>query len=570
MAKMRTKIRDWLTGVIALTCANPGALHARTTEPGGVSTEDVADEVPDGAEGPVPVVSDAGANDQLDRTGAPGGEASESAQDAGDSTESERASEASPDAPANAGQSGGSDPAPEAPTAEGETKRLVDPYEGLDHSGSPPGPPEQSNDPQGRWDDRYDGRPKKRRAEDTLIWIPRAPLYPVHLLLNYGVRWPLVTGIAKAEEVRLFHRVHDLFTFDDGKGGYYPTAFFDKGRGLWGGAHFFYDDLGVEGHSVKATAGGGTNGWVLGTFTDSWRVFDDERGMLAFNVLYLRSPNLAFTGLGSATDIEDEVFFTSEQLGGKVSLDVAFADLNRFYTALEYRRARLSGSGRDPEFGESPFAPLADELTGFKSWFDLATFEMRLELDTRRADRQFTSGSGLRWESWAAYNFGMAEEVLSYFRYGVEPTVHWDLTGVNHVLSLSVTAEALSKTAGDDPPLSERITLGGSELMQAFLPGRFRGDSALVYGAAYSWPVLAFADALVFTDLGTTYGGFYDDFSHDKMALSWGTGARTSFSRSFGIELLVAWGSNRIQLWDDQFAVDNVRFVAGVGSGVGR
>lgn len=453
------------------------------------------------------------------------------------------------------------------PSARKPKSRADDPYQGLDATGTPPPPPRDETVPEGKWEENYDGRRKKNRAEDALIWVPRAPLYPAHLVLNYGVRWPIVTAVTKAEEVRLFHRVEDLFTFADGDAGVFPIGFFDKGRDLWGGAHFFYKNLGQEGHTLRATAGAGTSSWLLASVTDSWSVFDGETGRIRFNATYSRDPTFAFTGLGPETSIRDQVFFAEEKLSGSVSLDVAYGELDRFEASISYKRARLDERARSPDLDASSFAPSFTSTTGFDEWYDLATLDLRWEIDTRSSERQFTPGSGVRWENWGSYNIGSADEHLSYFRYGTRPGVLFDITTENHVLSLSASIEALSKTSGGGPPLSETIALGGADLMKAFLPGRFRGQSALVYSAAYSWPVLAYADALLFADLGSAYLGFFDDFSHDKMVVDWGTGLRTSFSRDMRVELLMAWGSNRVALFDEGFTVDNFRFIAGIGRG---
>jgi hypothetical protein len=104
--------------------------------------------------------------------------------------------------------------------------------------------------------------------------------------------------------------------------------------------------------------------------------------------------------------------------------------------------------------------------------------------------------------------------------------------------------------------------------LQGFSDGRFRGESALVYRLADSWPVLAFADALLFSDLGAAYRGFYDDFSHEDMAPDWGVGLRSAFSRGVALTLVVGWGATRVEQWNDEgFIVESTRLIAGVGGG---
>jgi outer membrane protein assembly factor BamA len=231
---------------------------------------------------------------------------------------------------------------------------------------------------------------------------------------------------------------------------------------------------------------------------------------------------------------------------------------------LSYRNVKLV-RGKDPTIG-SPGSPLAVPPL-FSEPYDVLEFRLELELDSRSPDREFSQGSGVRLESWGSYNLGLGTPELSFFRYGARPGAFWDISGVNHVLSFSVFAEAVSELGGEELPLSERVALGGSRPLQGFTEGRFRGDSALAYGIHYSWPVLFFLDGVLFTELGGAFNGFFEDFSHDRMAGDFGLGLRTSFSREFSYQFLVAFGTNQTALWDDTDAgleVDNTRVVAGV------
>ena len=426
---------------------------------------------------------------------------------------------------------------------------------------SPPRPPKESeNPPTGKWTKDYDGRKEPLHADQILIWIPRAPLYPVHLLLNYGVRIPITRLVTLAEKHKVFQRVQDFFTFADGKAGIYPTGFYDAGRGIWGGLNFFYNDLGRAGHNLRATVGMGTANWLLVQIKDSWRVFENDRGELSFSAGLLRNPNLAFTGLGPDTARDDQVFFQEEKLEGAVDLEVRLAGLNRFSMRADFKYAELE-SGRTPSIEQSDFD--TSEATGFDERFTLGGMAMALELDSRNPKDEFVPGSGVALKSWGSYHYGPSDLRLSFFRYGLRPRIFIDFSGANHVLQLGVRAEAVTKVGGEDLPYNELIYLGGREAMVGFLPGRFRGDSSLVYQLEYSWPLLSFADAYWFAELGNVFSGFYSDFNHELMALDWGTGLRSSFSRELEVFLAVGFGTNQIKYWDDAFVVDQVRFLAG-------
>lgn len=437
-----------------------------------------------------------------------------------------------------------------------------------DRTGTPPPPPRETEDPpRGKWDPDYDGRRDKVRAEDVIIWIPRTPLLPAYLVLNYGIRYPIVGAIAEAEEHKLPKRIEKFFRFADGKAGLFPVALYDRGRGLAAGAHFFYRDLGRKGHALRATVAYGTNRWEYARARDAWTLFDDESGELGFHATYLRDPTQAYTGLGPLTDIDVQAFFTEQKVEVGTDLGVELARMSRFSTTLSYKHARLLDEGREPDLGNSAFASNTATLTGFYDWFDLVTANFGFDIDTRRPEREASTGTGLRVESWGSYNIGVSSPTLSFFRYGTRPGVFWNVTGHNHVLGASVYAEALSEVGGVAPPLSELISLGGGDLMRGFIAGRFRGKSALVYTLSYAWPVFAYADVVLFGDVGSAFRGFFSDLAHEDMSTTFGAGLRSSFSRELVFQLLTAWGTNRIETWDTSFEVENFRLVAGVTRG---
>lgn len=452
---------------------------------------------------------------------------------------------------------------------DGETDDAKDGKEAnveLDTTGTPPLPPAEQEQPAtGKWQDDYDGRKEPTDTEHALIWLPRGLLYPVHLTLDYLVRRPFVWGLSKAEENKVFARVEDFLTFADGRAGLYPSAFYDNSRGFWGGINFYFNDLGIKGHSLRVTGGWGTSDWRLLTIKDTIQVIEEGRGELSFVVTSLNDPGYSFTGLGPDTSLADEVYFSEGKVEGEALFKVALAGLSRFSTSLTFRREYL-GKGRDPSILDPLAARDIQGYTGFDQAFYLGILKLGLDLDTRDPIDQHLPGSGFRLSSWGGYYYGPGETHLSFFRYGTEPKVFLDLTGANHMLTFALHTEALSQVGGEAPPLNEMIMTGG-DLMAGFSPGRTRGESAFVYRAGYSWPLLAFADALLFTDLGNVYRGFFEEFSHEKMMLDWGCGLKSTFSRELSIFVAVGFGTNQLDRWnDDGFHVDNTRFMAGASS----
>jgi hypothetical protein len=437
---------------------------------------------------------------------------------------------------------------------------------GKDHTGTPDKPGFESEPPpeSQTWNENYDGRTSEtERSEDVLIWIPRTLLFPAHLALDYVVRRPLIGLITVAEEYDLFHRVMDFFVFANGDAAIFPSALYDAGRGFWAAGNFFYKNAWVEGHRVDASAGYGTSGWFDLRLGDEWTVFENNNGKLAFAGAFVNDPVLTFTGIGPDTAIADRVYFTERKGEARVSLLVSNQGLSRFGIQTGFRHAELSGGGRSPSIGasSSPFNPA--NLPGFANSFNLMFSGLRVELDSRDSNRDFTPGSGVRLEGFGDFTFSVDASRYRFFRYGARPVAFWDISGANHVLEFSLYAEALSRVGGEPVPISELIALGGDAYLRGFVLGRFRGQSAFVHSLVYTWPVLFFLDGVIFTELGNVFTGFFDNFAYDKMVLDWGFGLRTSLSREYGFNILFGFGTNQISHWGENFALDYVRFSFG-------
>jgi hypothetical protein len=482
-------------------------------------------------------------------------------------------------------------------TAAGARAEDPDPYAGLDHTGTPPLPPEDRGLParsakpgEQRPVPNYDGRPPEPlSAGEGLIWVPRVIFYPVHLVLEYGLRWPIVQGITFAEKHYLFERVKRVFTFDEGKGGIFPTLFFDFGVNPSAGFYFFYDDLVAEGNDLTLQAGFWADDWYHLVATDSCRVFRDDSGLITLRGEFIYRPDQVFrvfTELDQATldRFTTERFFRARQTEIELSLRAFLQRLNRVNLALFYRNTKIE-NGYDPPLealtsplvrNDQGFVPSDPEMRtrlveqaipGYNSTYNLLETKVRFELDSRHPDRVFTPGSGLRLELFGSFAFDPGEIDLNFFRWGGEAAGFWDVSGINHVLALHLYIEALERTGDAVVPLTERISLGGPEHLRGFLEGWLRGDSALVVTADYRYPIWSFLDANIFASLGNVFPGRFEKLHVKRLVLNWGIGFRSNTSREVSFDFLVGFGTNRIELWDEDFNVDHVRVIFGINQG---
>jgi hypothetical protein len=453
-----------------------------------------------------------------------------------------------------------------------------DPYAGLDHTGTPALPPREQSLPESsaapgekRPEPRYDGRePGAPSAGEVLVWVPRVVFFPVYGVLEYGVRWPIVKLITVAEEHHVPQRVKSWFTFNDDRAGLFPTLFFDFGISPSVGLYFFHDDLGAPNNNLVLQAGywPAAGGWLHLVGKDSFKVFRNDAGTVGIGAEFIYRPDFVFNGLGHAP-VTTERFFRLRQTEAELSLRAVLHDLNRATLGLRYRNTYIS-DGRAPSVDavDSPFAPdLAREVPGFGETYNLIALDVRLELDTRSPERVHTPGSGLRLELFSSIAMDPADPGLSFVRYGGEAVGFLDLTGINHVLALRLYTELLEPIGDSVVPITERLVLGGGEHMRGFLTGWFHGDSALVTTLDYRYPVHTMVDANLFVSLGNAFNGRFERLHAKRLAMSWGVGLRTNTSREVSFDLMVAFGTNRIEHWDDDFNVDHVRVVAGINQG---
>lgn len=445
-------------------------------------------------------------------------------------------------------------------------------FGGLDHTGTPELPALEADDNAGTgaWTGSYDGREEApTRPEDVLVWIPRGLLLPVHLVLEYVLRRPFVAFLSWAEENHVFERIVDFFTFADGDGTVFPSVFVVSGRGVQFGLNLNLNNVGTEGHTVSAAAQYGTGGFYNFSLTDELRLFENDAGTLRLHGQFGEDPTFAFYGVGPDQPISNEVFFGVRRGEVRADLDIAFADLNRIRFNLGWRNVQFVG-GQNPSIDapDSPFfsAVQNGELVGFENPYNIFSIGTGFDLDTRSSDREFTTGTGVRLEGFASFNFVVGDPEIRYLRYGFQPSVFVDITGVNHVLEISARAEAMTNNQENLIPINELVTVGGNDNLRGFLVGRSRGQSALSLKVDYSWPVFFFLDGVLFWEIGNAFHGFYDDFGFGNMLTAFGFGFRTSMSRESAIDILFAWGTNRINQWDDDFEVDTFRFILGVAN----
>lgn len=451
-----------------------------------------------------------------------------------------------------------------------EPARLEEILAGTDPTGSPPLPPKEASLPppsappgEKRPVPDYDGREDPgTNALEVLAWVPRALLFPVHLVLEYGLRWPIVGGITFAEQHYLFKRLERLFSFRDGKTLVYPTFFSDFGLNPSVGLATTNEDLFISGNRLAASVAIWDDSWLRVAGVNDTTFLQDNTGTFTIFGEFLTRPDMPFYGVGPKTRTDDEAFYRERrmELGARIAGNLG--GLSQVAFGSTFRDLRYDERGQVPYLGDE-FEARA--IPGFdRGRYQLFENRVVVTLDSRHVDTEFADGTGLRTELFGSFEIDPTNNSRNFLRWGAEAAAFWDL-GQRHILAVALYSEMVEQTGTDRVPFTELPALGGLETMRGYLPRRFVGDSTFSAAASYRYPIWSLLDAELFVGVGNAFDGHYEDFHPDHLYLNGGLSLRTSLAQDTGLTILWAGGTNRLD--SERVRVDSVRFTVGVVQG---
>lgn len=456
---------------------------------------------------------------------------------------------------------------------------LRDEIRGKDLTGSPqPPPPEQDelpprSAPPGteRPLPDYRNRPDEPlTAGDILIWVPRGLLYPIHLVLDYGIRRPIVWGIKEVEKHHIAERIHEALTWDDGRAALFPMAYLDWGVRPNVGLSFNWREF-APNHDIYVAGFGGPNDLWAGFFELEQRLFRDDSASINWAGSYVRRPDNLFYSIndqsGRCAALDRGCRYRSATGEAHARLAAYEQTLSGVELDLMLRHTRFSTQADIPSVTTTE----ADDLAAFDSGYLLLRPRLHLAWDTRARNVDFTSGTGIRLDAFGSYNSDVQGRDAMWVRAGGEAAGFYDI-GAGNVFGARVYAETLQNVGsrGDDGtrepvPFHELIRLGGNERMRGFLNGRLRGQNAWTATLDYRYPILWALDAEIFTSIGNVYESF-SDFELSNNFLNYGLSLRLRGDRKQTFEALIGWGSNRLSAPNFE-PFDQFRLTLGINRG---
>lgn len=430
--------------------------------------------------------------------------------------------------------------------------------------GAPPDDGETSTSTAVRTEKRampdLDGRPEPGPdAGDVALWIPRTLLAPVHLITEWGIRRPLGFVLTEAEKGKWADVLVDFLTFQDRKIGVIPTFFVDFNFRPSVGVYVFWNELFVEPHSIRLTAGYGGSDWYRVSFLDRWQI-DDTR--LEFGVGYLGRPDYIYSGEGASGDVEFYHRYFQEHIEGQARL--LYQGWRRSELRIEAGVRKYRFGNGDPEEGEAEddlaLAPVRPE--GFDSGYTSLFQRALVRLDTRPSRPAPSHGFVL--EVQGAHGVDLESELYQWIRFGGTVGVYVDL-GHHRTLGLSGQAQIANPLEGKAIPFTELVTLGSHPNdLSGFLPGVLRGRSAAWATLEYTYPIWVFLDGALQYSVGNTFGADFAGFEAGAMRSSIGIGIQSSREEDNGFQFLFALGTSR---FDEAFEIQAIRLVLGTEVG---
>jgi hypothetical protein len=400
-------------------------------------------------------------------------------------------------------------------------------------------------------------------AGRTWLWAPRIVLFPVFVLTQYALRWPLSHASSYAEQHYWPQQVVDFFTFGpNNEAALWPYFYFDLGFRARAGLYFSWDGALVPANSVRLRATtGGTDWFQLGA-KDSYALTSDAHISLTAGVS--RRPDLTFWGLGPESSGEPLRY------GSSVLRVAAAAQLSGWRSStlgmeVELQRRRfdtgatsLGDASLDQGVAGGRLAALPPGTDGYTTVSPMVL----AALDSRRprhedgqvtADSVAPPGTGLRLAAHAGYSLDLehpraVDAARSWLRYGGLAAAYLDLTGQQRTLGFSLKGEFVHVLAGGAQlPFTEQPALGGGQPMPGLRSRRLVGASALAARLQYRWPIWVSLDGTADAALGSVFGPELAGFELGLLRASFAVGITTTAARDANLEFLIGAGTDTLQ-----------------------
>ena len=411
----------------------------------------------------------------------------------------------------------------------------------------------------------YDGRgDDPTTAGDVALWVPRVLFSPLYFTSEYLIRRPLGALISGAERAGLPEALYDFFTFGpDHKAGVLPIGFVDFGFNPSVGLFAFWKDAFFNGNELQFHGTFWTSDWIAGQLLD--RITFHDKDTLTIQASGIRRPDHVFFGVGPRTLQGDKSRYGRDQIDVSALVDLHLWRASRIEAGIGAKTVEIYNGhfGGDPDIEQTARAGTFALPYGFGRGYTAQYNQITAALDTRQP--RPAPGSGIRIElSGFQGNDVRRSPGGGWLRYGATVGGFYDLNNRGRVISLSATTQFADPLGGAPIPFTELVSLGGSNAMRGYLPGRLLGRSAAVLTARYRWPIWVWLDGSLQAAVGNVFDDHLRDFKPSLLRFSGAVGVESVGSPDSSFELLVGMGS---ETFDHGGQINSVRIAVGSNRG---
>jgi hypothetical protein len=425
---------------------------------------------------------------------------------------------------------------------------------------APPGPPSAPRElPE------YDGRPPPgTTAGEAFLWVPRVVLFPVHVVTEYVLRRPLGAITVAAEKGKWIEVLTDAFTFGPTNNiGIVPTALLDFGFRTSVGVYSWYDDFLFKDNALRVHAAFGGTDWLRLTIAD--RISLGKDAYLKIRGEASHRPDFFFYGVGPTSRLVDRARYGADWVDGSATFHASVAKTVTLDSYVGVKTASFHDEFccRDLTVRERAASPSYPIPTAYDTGYTGFRAGGKLAFDTRSP--RPAPGSGVRVEASGSYGADLrAPHATGWVKYGGAVGGFVDLTGHNHVLSLTATALFVDPLRGQPIPFVELVSLGGNNPMSGFREGRLLGRSAAAATLEYRYPIWAFLDGAAQAALGNVFNEHLDGLEPRNLRFSFDFGIRAVGERDNSFSVLVGAGT---ETFGQGARLNEARILIGATSG---
>ena len=372
----------------------------------------------------------------------------------------------------------------------------------------------------------YSGRGTEPSSTlDHLAWIPRILLFPVRIVIDYGVRKPVGFLTRTVETSRPTRKIiRYLFIGPPTPTpAIYPVALYDFGTKPSIGARLSWDNgfLTKGSKLVIKTGIGGLDWWRIDTGV---RVAY-HKAFVSVDLGARRQPDYRYYGIGPRTPESAASRYGARRLTARLGVGARLDEWGEVFGfgTVQNLTFRREGYSDDPPIDDRVAEGKIAELPeGYPGGYSTVRAGAVITLDTRLHKKH--EGSGARLDA-RVERVRRLDSSDRWTRIEVRGggSVLLDPVG-ERKLDLKVEINAVEADDNVEVPFLDLTSVAGSGHLRGFPSGRLYGESAAALTLDYSWPIAAWLDAHAHLGTGNVFGKNFSGLSAGAMRGSAGLG----------------------------------------------